>query len=345
MTPRANWTEAERLAHLYRACAAAEFGSVRGDLFARLAGESQAQAAIWRARLTARGEPPPPPYLPDARTRLVERLIRWLGPRRLRSVLSAMSLRGVAVYATSYGAEAGRAEAGSTAIRQHAHRSGGGDLRGVIFGVNEGLVSNVCLMLGVAGASGDARTVFVCGVAGLAGGALAVASGEYVALRSQRERVERQVVSGLDAPKRLPAAAARELALNVAARGMQPKQSSARIRRDVEDSEQILDGQAHEAAGPGRYESASPLAGATALLLAFAVGAALPLMPFLLVHDMRALPVSIAVAATALFGTGAALSLFTGHSAWFSGARMLALGTLAGGITFVIGRLAGVAFG
>lgn len=342
MTPRESWTDAQRLACLYRACATAESGSLRADLFARLAGESQAQAAIWRARLTARGEQPPPPYQPDPRTRFVAWLIQRLGPRRLRSVLSAMNLRGVAVYATSFGSEAGRTgPAGGAAIRQHAHRGEVGDLCGRVYGVNKGLLSNACLILGVAGATGDARTVLVSGVAGLAAGALAVAASDYVALRSQREFIDSQLVPGVDVPKRMPAAAAREMVLDLAVRGVQQKQPSTRSGRNADESDPARDLRVHAAPDAVPAESASPLAGAARSLLVFATGAALPLGPFLFAADMRALPFSVAIAAAALFVTGAMLSLFTGHSAWRSGARMLALGALAGGVSFGIGRVLG----
>src|SRR5678810_30908 len=101
MNPLESWTEEQRSAFLYRACADAESGTVRAELFKRLAGEAEAQAAIWRAQLTARGHPAPGPFVPDTRTRLVAGLVQWLGPRRLKNVLAAMKVRGMAVYGTA----------------------------------------------------------------------------------------------------------------------------------------------------------------------------------------------------------------------------------------------------
>src|SRR5215468_8237646 len=98
MNPLESWTEEQRSAYLYRACAAAEAGTSRADLFRRLAGEAEAQAAIWRAQLTASGKPAPRPFVPDARTRLVARMVQLLGPRNLRAVLAAMKVRGMAIY-------------------------------------------------------------------------------------------------------------------------------------------------------------------------------------------------------------------------------------------------------
>ena len=96
--PLESWTEEQRSAFLYRVCAEAEAGTARADLFARLAGEAEAQAAIWRAQLTASGKRAPPPFVPDLRTRLVARLVRLFGPGRLRGVLAAMKVRGMAIY-------------------------------------------------------------------------------------------------------------------------------------------------------------------------------------------------------------------------------------------------------
>src|SRR3954466_10338399 len=107
MNPLKSWTEEQRSAFLYRVCADAEHGTVRAELFRRLAGEAEAQATIWRAQLTSRGHPAPGPFVPDARTRLVASLVQWLGPRRLKNVLAAMKVRGMAVYGATMPSEAG----------------------------------------------------------------------------------------------------------------------------------------------------------------------------------------------------------------------------------------------
>ncbi len=347
MNPLSSWTEEQRSAFLYRACAEAESGTVRAELFQRLAGEAEAQAAIWRAQLTARGHPPPPPYLPDSRTQLVARLVRWLGPRRLKAVLSAMKVRGMAVYGTSLGADSGHALPTATGSVEFRHRSlgSGGNLRAAVFGVNDGLVSNASLILGVAGASGDAHLVLVSGVAGLVAGAFAMAAGEYVSVRSQRELYEYQIGLERDELAQYPEAEAQELALIYAAKGLPPKEATKLAQQIVADPEHALDTLAREELGLNPAELGSPLGAAVASFAAFAAGAALPLAPFLFLAGARALPVGIGVAAVALFAVGATLSLFTGRSAWYSGGRMLALGALAGGVTYAVGRLFGVALG
>lgn len=345
MNPLESWTEEQRSAFLYRVCADAESGTSRADLFRRLAGEAEAQAAIWRAQLTARGHPAPAPFVPDARTRLVARLVQWLGPRRLRNVLSAMKVRGMAVYGSAPPAEIGHMSppAGAVFERRHRGLASGGNLRAAVFGVNDGLVSNASLILGVAGASNDLKVVVLTGVAGMAAGAFAMAAGEYVSVQSQREFYEYQIGLERDELKTYPEAEAQELALIYAAKGLPPRQADRLAKRLVADPEHALDTLAREELGLNPSELGSPLGAAASSLLAFAAGAFVPLAPWLVGSASSALAWSVGITALSLFGVGATLSLFTGRSAVLSGARMLLLGAVAGGITFGIGHLLGVA--
>ncbi|MET0203156.1 MAG: VIT1/CCC1 transporter family protein [Casimicrobiaceae bacterium] len=347
MNPLLSWFEEQRSAYLYRACAEAESGTVRAELFQRLAGEAQAQAIIWRAQITARGNPPPPPYEPDQRTVLVARLVRWLGPRRMKAVLAAMKVRGMSIYGTSLGSDSGHAMPMPKGALEHRHRNlgGGGNLRAAVFGVNDGLVSNASLILGVAGATTDPKLVLVSGVAGLAAGAFAMAAGEYVSVRSQRELFEYQIGLERDELKQYPEAEAQELALIYAAKGLPQREATKLAKQIVADPEQALDTLAREELGLNPSELGSPVGAAASSFFSFAAGAALPLIPFLATSGNRALATSIGVSCVALFAIGATFSLFTGRSAWHSGARMLLLGGLAGAVTYGIGRLFGVALG
>ena len=347
MNPLESWTEEQRSAFLYRACADAESGTVRAELFRRLAGEAEAQAAIWRAQLTSRGHPAPGPFVPDARTRLVASLVQWLGPRRLKNVLSAMKVRGMAVYGAAMPSESGHAAPPTGALFERRHRGlgGGGNLRAAVFGVNDGLVSNASLILGVAGATSDLKVVVLSGVAGMAAGAFAMAAGEYVSVQSQRELYEYQIALERDELKQYPEAEAQELALIYAAKGLPPKQADRLAKRLVADPENALDTLAREELGLNPAELGSPLGAALSSLSAFGAGALVPLAPYLLGGGSSALGWTIGLTAAGLFSVGATLSLFTGRHAIFSGVRMLALGLLAGGITFMLGRLLGVVAG
>ena len=345
--PLESWNEEQRSALLYRVCAEAEVSSPRAELFHRLAGEAEAQAAIWRAQLTARGHPAPGPYAPDARTKLVMALVRRLGPRRLKGMLAAMKVRGMGIYGLTPARELGHATplAGSGVEHRHRGLYGGGNLRASVFGINDGLVSNASLILGIAGASSDPHVVVLTGVAGMCAGAFAMATGEYVSVRSQRELFEYQI--GLERAElaEYPEAEAQELALIYAAKGLSAAEASRVATKIVADPEHALDTLAREELGLNPDELGSPWGAAISSFLSFAVGALLPLAPFIFVPGPRALPGSIGITALALFGVGASLSLFTGRGALRSGARMLALGALAGAITFAVGRLTGVALG
>ena len=345
--PLESWNEEQRSALLYRVCADSESDAPRAELFRRLAGEAEAQAAIWRAQLTARGHPAPGPYVPDLRTRLVMALVARLGPRRMRTMLAAMKVRGMGIYDLAVAGEPGHAmpRAGSGAEHRHRGLHGGGNLRAAVFGVNDGLVSNASLILGIAGANPDPHVVLLAGVAGMAAGAFAMAAGEYVSVRSQRELFEYQIGLERDELQEYPEAEAQELALIYAAKGVPPKEARQLADKLVADPEHALDTLAREELGLNPEELGSPWGAAISSFLSFAAGALLPLAPFMLAPGPRALPVAIGITAVALFGVGAMLSLFTGRSAWRSGARMLLLGGLAGAITYAIGRVAGIAIG
>jgi len=347
MNPLSGWQEEQRSAFLYRVCAEAEDVEARAELFRRLAFEAEAQAAIWRVQLTAHGRPVPPPFEPDLRARLVAALVRGVGPRRLRPVLAAMKVRGMSVYGMPQARDAGHALPTATSGVEHRHRGlgGGGNLRAAVFGVNDGLVSNASLILGVAGASSDPHVVLLTGVAGMCAGAFAMAAGEYVSVRSQRELFEHQIGLERDELEQYPEAEAQELALIYAAKGLPVAEATRLAQQMIADPEHALDTLAREELGLNPDELGSPWGAAIASLLSFAAGALLPLSPFILAPGARALPIAIAITALALFGVGALLSLFTGRNAFYSGLRMLMLGALAGGVTFLVGHFAGVSLG
>ena len=347
MNPLESWQEEQRSAYLYRVCGEAETDGTRAELFRRLAGEAEAQATIWRAQVTARGHAPPAPYEPDGRTRLVAKLVKRLGPRRMRGVLAAMKVRGMSIYGAAMPRDVGHAPPtpSSGIERRHRGLAGGGNLRAAVFGVNDGLVSNASLILGVAGASADPNVVLLSGIAGLCAGAFAMASGEYVSVRSQREFFEHQIGLERDELEQYPDAEAQELALIYEAKGLPLKEATRLARRIIADPEHALDTLAREELGLNPDELGSPWGAAISSFLSFAAGALLPLSPFILAPGPRALPIAIAITALTLFGVGALLSLFTGRNTLYSGARMLLLGTLAGGITYLVGRIAGVSLG
>jgi VIT1/CCC1 family predicted Fe2+/Mn2+ transporter len=335
------WTEEMRSAHLYRVIAQTETGTPREQLFRSLAAEAESQAAIWAASARAKGAAVPVSFAPDLRTRIVERLVGRYGARATRSILAAMKVRGLSVYSHAHPGHP-RPTSIEEMAKRHRGVATGGNLRAAVFGVNDGLVSNLSLILGVAGASSNNTFVLLSGVAGLLAGAFSMAAGEYVSVRSQREMFEYQIGLEREELAEYPAEEAQELALIYEARGLDKDDAAALATSTVANKDRALDTLAREELGLNPDELGSPWGAATSSFLSFAAGALVPLAPFLALNDHTALATSIALTAAALFAVGATISLFTGRSALRDGSRMLAIGGVAGALTYAIGRLLGV---
>jgi vacuolar iron transporter family protein len=347
MSARDSWAQEMESVFLYRIIAVAEPSPERRSLFEQLAAEAEAQAGIWLEELQRSGEPAPPPFSPSARARVVAALVRRFGPGRTRGVLAAMKVRGMSVYGTSAGAALpGHAMPHSVDEVGRRHRGrGGGNLRALVFGANDGLVSNASLILGVAGATGAGHLVLVSGVAGLLAGAFSMAAGEYVSVRSQREMFERQIGAERDELRQYPAEEAAELSLIYQARGLSREDADRIAGRIVANPDYALDTLAREELGLDPGALGSPTGAAGSSLVSFAAGAFVPLVPFLFMSGRGALFVSTALTAVALFAVGAAISLFTGRGSLRGGLRMLGMGAAAGAATFLIGKALGVSAG
>lgn len=339
-----SWREEKQSAYLYRLVSDAESGTPRQILFLELAKAADAQAELWGQEIRKAGGQPPMHYVPDPRTRLVGRLIRWFGPRRLRPVLAAMKVRGMSLYTKAAPGHAIPTDLSQVGLR-HRGVGSGGNLRAAVFGVNDGLVSNASLIMGVAGATLDAGVIVLSGVAGLLAGAFSMAAGEYVSVRSQREMFEYQI--GLERAEldQYPEEEAAELALIFEHKGMEKAEAKALADKLIADPDRALDTLAREELGLNPDELGSPWGAAGFSFLSFSAGALLPLLPFLFLGAGRALPIAIGLTAVALFAVGATLSLFTGRNAWLGGLRMLGIGGAAGAATYIIGKVLGVTLG
>jgi VIT1/CCC1 family predicted Fe2+/Mn2+ transporter len=335
------WLDETRSAYLYRVIAEIEHGSPRSELFRELAREAEGQAAIWAK---SAGLASVPAFVPDLRTRIVAGLLRRYGARAMRGILAAMKVRGLSVYshaAPGHPAPTSVEEVG----KRHRGFGAGANLRAAVFGINDGLVSNLSLILGVAGASSNTGFILLSGIAGLLAGAFSMAAGEYVSVRSQREMYEHQI--GLEEAElgEYPAEEAEELALIYAARGMDREDAHALAKRTIADPRLALDTLAREELGLNPEDLGSPWGAALFSFLSFGVGALVPLAPFLFARGDGALVAAIALTGAALFGVGSMISLFTGRSAFRDGLRMLAIGGGAGAVTYFVGKLLGVSLG
>lgn len=338
--PLEHWRDEMRSALLYRVLAEAEKGTSREALFTDLARAAERQGAIW-AEAASHGGEALPVLAPGLRVRIAALLIRRLGPRRIRPVLAALKVRGLSVYSRKAPGHEMPTSIEDVGAR-HSGAGSGGNLRAAVFGVNDGLVSNASLILGVAGASSQSDVILLSGVAGLLAGAFSMAAGEYISVRSQRELFESQIGLERDELAEYPKEEAAELALIYAARGIPKQEAQALADRIIADPARALDTLAREELGLNPDELGSPLGAAVFSFGAFAIGASIPLAPFLFLVGSPALFLAVGLATLSLFAVGAALSLFTGGRALWGGVRMLLLGGAAGAATFGIGRLLGV---
>jgi VIT1/CCC1 family predicted Fe2+/Mn2+ transporter len=342
MSVQDSWAHEMESAFLYDVIAGVEPSAERRALFAKLGGEARGQAELWSAEIRKTGAPTPEAFVPSLRARVVAALVRRLGPARMRAVLSGMKVRGMSIYRFN-SAPTGHDMPHSVDEIGLRHREGiaSGNLRPAVFGASDGLVSNLCLILGVAGARPTGHAVLVSGVAGLLAGAFSMAAGEYVSVQSQREMFEHQIGAERDELRQYPTEEAAELSLIYQARGLGAQDADRMAARIIANPEIALDTLAREELGLDPSALGSPLGAAAFSFAAFAIGAAIPLAPFLLTSGGGALRASVILTAGALYGVGCAISLFTGRGALRSGGRMLAIGAAAGGVTYAMGHFLG----
>lgn len=340
MSGHASWLEEKQSAWLYRELAACEPEARIAALYRALADSAEAQAVRWQGAAAART------FSPSLRARITAALARRFGPRRVRSMLAAMKVRGLSVY-DSRPRTPGHLMPTSVAEVGARHRGyGGGNLRAAVFGVSDGLVSNASLIMGVAGAGAAPHFVVTAGAAGLLAGALSMAAGEYVSVRSQREMYEYQIGLERDELNEYPDEEAEELALIYQARGMEIEHARAMTRELVKQPDAALETLAREELGLNPDDLGSPLGAATTSFLSFSAGAVLPLLPFVIgTAPVPPVATAAAISIVALFGIGAVLSLFTGRNALRGGLRMMLIGTGAGVATWLIGRGIGALVG
>ncbi|MET9257908.1 VIT1/CCC1 transporter family protein [Streptomyces sp. NPDC003717] len=226
----------------------------------------------------------------------------------------------------------------------HTHRDvNGGWLRPAVFGAMDGLVSNLALMTGVAGGSAGQHTIVLSGLAGLAAGAFSMAAGEYTSVASQRELVEAELDVERRELRKHPADEEAELAALYAARGVEPDLAREVARQLSRDPEQALEIHAREELGVDPADLPSPLVAAVSSFGSFALGALLPVLPFLL--GAASLWPAVLLALAGLFLCGAVVARVTARSWWYSGLRQLALGGAAAGVTYLLGNLFGTTVG
>ena len=243
-------------------------------------------------------------------------------------------------------AAAGVSDPTEIASRERWHRAGrSGTLRAVIFGVSDGLVSNLALVMGVAGAGsavGEGRFILLAGIAGLLAGAFSMAAGEYISMQSQRELFERQISLERAELEAMPEEEEAELAAVYRAKGFTPEEARTIAKRMFVDPEHALDTLVREELGLDPDELGSAWGAAFGSFVAFALGAIVPVIPYLVSSGTTAFWSAIVASLGALFVVGAGVSLLTGRSLPFSGARQVGIGAAAAVVTYFVGTAIGV---
>jgi VIT1/CCC1 family predicted Fe2+/Mn2+ transporter len=355
-------------AALYRALAEAEADPRLKQVYGRLAAVEEAHAEFWRKQLDRIGARVGRLGL-GWRTRALAWLARRFGPQFVLPTINTLEQRDSGQYDAQAEAVAGGLPA---AERSHArivqaiesstpgglqgsalarlegrHRAMGGNaLRAAVLGANDGLVSNLSLVMGVAGAAVSERTILLTGLAGLVSGACSMAMGEWLSVNSSREFYQKQIAIEKSELEQAPEEEIEEIALIYEAKGLPRPQAEALATQMMANKDTALDTLVREELGidPDELGGSAWTAGASSFLL-FSVGAIFPVAPFLFLGGRTAVIASLVASGVALAAIGAGTSLFTGRSVAFSAFRQLLIGYAAAAITYGIGMLAGVTLG
>lgn len=363
---RANLRGEVDSAALYRTLAGVEKNPDLAKVYGRLAQVEEAHAEYWRGQLRGAGAAVPSPR-PGLRMRALRWLARRFGPAFVLPSISTLEHLDSGDYDTQPEAVAGglprmeRSHAriiealagdnpaaltgGALARIEGRHRGMGGNaLRAAVLGANDGLVSNLSLVMGVSGAALSAHAILITGLAGLLAGACSMAMGEWLSVGTARESYQRQIDVEAEELEQAPEEEAEELALIYQAKGLAKAEAEALAQRLIGDKATALDTLAREELGIDPDElGGSPWTAAATSFFLFAIGAIFPVAPFFFVAGTAATAASLAASGAALFVIGAGTSLFTGRGVLVSGARQLLIGFAAAGVTYGIGRLIGVA--
>jgi VIT1/CCC1 family predicted Fe2+/Mn2+ transporter len=353
----------------YAALADAEQDPVRKDLFRQLADAESAHAQLWRSKLAAAGVEVGPVKIP-LKVRLVWLLAKVFGPSFVLPTIANAEYADRNKYASQPDAQAISAEErGHAAVIQaalegdatakttsptigadiakaeHWHRgaSSGNDLRAAVLGANDGLVSNFCLIMGIAGAGTANSTIVLTGFAGLIAGACSMALGEWLSVTNARELAQSQMSLEAEEIEHTPEAEEKELALIYQAKGLERTDAVRMASHLMRDKTVALDTLAREELGINPADlGGNPWSAAATSFVLFSIGALFPVLPYVWLQGLPAIAASVGLAAFALFAIGIVTSLFNGRSPWFSAARQVLIGCAAAALTYGAGAVLGV---
>ncbi len=361
---RANFQKEIDGAALYRALSETETQPQMKQVYEKLALSEDKHAAAWEKKLEKLGAPVPP-RKPSTRSAIMIWLAKRFGPQFVLPTVTSHEQADSKAYDGQPESEAGEFSAdeksharllamashstgglsgGSVAQIEGRHRASGGNaLRAAVLGANDGLVSILSLVMGVAGATSNNSDVLIAGLAGLLAGAGSMALGEWLSVQSSRELYEHQIKIEAEEIAANPAEEQEELALIYQAKGLPEDRARELASHMMADKGSILDTLAREELGidPEELGGSAYEAAFTSFFL-FAIGAIFPIFPFIFWSGAAAIYISLGVSAVGLFIIGAAITLMTGRSVLYSGTRQVIVGIAAAALTYGIGRLIGV---
>jgi VIT1/CCC1 family predicted Fe2+/Mn2+ transporter len=365
---RTNLREEIDAAATYRALAEFEPVDKLAEVYRRLADSEQTHIAFWERKLLDAGARVPS-RRPSVRARVVIFAARRFGISSIIPALAMQEQDGRHGYdgqpdaiaanlpvvehsharllsTISHGPSSGM-EGGLLARLEGRHRAVGGNaLRAAVLGANDGLVSVLSLVMGVAGAHSSNTAILVAGLAGTLAGACAMAMGEWLSVQSARELAQRQIAIERDELAEAPEEEQEELSLIYQAKGLAKEEADTLAAKLMADKENVLDTLTREELGIDPRElGGSAREAAIASFLLFFVGALAPVVPFVFLSGTAAILTSLVASGLALFLIGAAITLLTGRSVLSSGLRQLFIGMAAAAVTFGIGRLIGLSVG
>jgi VIT1/CCC1 family predicted Fe2+/Mn2+ transporter len=338
----------------------------RADILRELADVERRHAAHWEQRLRSAGAEIPPPGKPGVRTRMLTATARRFSLDAVLPLIERAEKTDAGLYDADPDAAAGMAadergharalaamRAGRTSPppdprevierRERWHRGDrSGALRAAIFGVSDGLVSNTALVMGFAGSGASRSTVLLAGVAGLLAGSFSMAAGEYVSMAGQREMFQREIALERIELEEKPEEELEELVLIYRAKGLPTAQAREVAGRIMSNREVALDTLAREELGLDPDALGSPWSAAISSLLAFAVGAFVVVLPYLVAGGTGAFVAAVVLALLALTAVGATIGMLNGRSPVRSALRQVVVGVLAAGVTYGVGAAIGI---
>ncbi|MPW21685.1 rubrerythrin family protein [Paraburkholderia sp. CNPSo 3157] len=365
---RTNLADELDSAALYETLSRVEKDPRRRTLFSQLASAERVHANVWADKLHANGVRVPP-HRHSIKTHLMRGLIHTLGPNYVLPSLAAAEYADRDKYANQPDAvQLSKDEQHHAAVMQqmvadvkgneqppsigaqiaaaeswHKNVTSGNDLRAAVLGANDGLVSNFCLIMGVAGAGTGNKAILLTGLAGLIAGACSMALGEWLSVTNARELARTQIAKEADEIEHTPEAEQRELALIFQSKGIDASEAKRVAEQVMRDRNKALDTLTREELGLDPAElGGNPWTAAGVSFCLFSLGAIFPAMPFLWARGTPAILQCVALSAFGLAAVGVFTSLFNGRSAAFSAFRQIVIGLIAAAFTFGVGRLLGV---